>query len=85
MFASKNPCMCDYFEVARQPGSQRCSGSLLYNKYSRINFTNSPASGAGNASESSLLSQVGKLARSGVRIDQCVSVFLAVEIPVLVC
>jgi len=48
--------------------------------YSRSNSTKSPASGAGNVSEPSLMSQV-KI----VHVDQCVSAVWAVEMPVLVC
>ena len=60
--ASKKLCtICDYFDVARQPGCQRCSGSLLYTMYRKINFIKSPASRVGNASGSKLLSQVGRM------------------------
>ena len=38
-----------------------------------INSTKSPASGAVNVSEPMLMSQVGEIARTGVRVDQCVS------------
>jgi hypothetical protein len=56
---------------------------ILY--YIMINSTNSPASGAGNVSEPMFTSQVRQSARSRVRVDQCVSVARAVEVPVLVC
>ena len=41
--------------------------------YSRSNSAKCPASGASIVSEPMLMSQVGEIARTGVRVDQCVS------------
>jgi len=46
-------------------------------KYSRINSTQSPASGAGNVSESNADVTCRENARSRVRVDQCVSAYVA--------
>ena len=51
----------------------------------RINSTKSPVSNLGYVSQSRLMSQVGKSARSRVRIDQCVSAIRAVDVSVFVC
>jgi galactokinase/mevalonate kinase-like predicted kinase len=48
-------------------------------RYTKINSTKSPASGAGNVSQPNLMSQVGT-----VRVDWRVSVVRAVEVPVFV-
>lgn len=52
--------------------------------YSRIDYTESPASGTGNVSEPGLMSYWGSV-QSCVCIDQCVSTVRAVEMPVFVC
>jgi hypothetical protein len=44
-----------------------------------------PALSAGKVSHPGLMSHIQGLARSRVRVDQCVSAVRAVEVPVLVC
>jgi hypothetical protein len=54
--------------------------------YSRINSINSPASGAGNASDPGLMSQVGSEHKVVcVYVCEGISPFGAVEMSVLVC
>ena len=59
--------------------SDRGNVSDQHYRYTKINSKKSPASGAGNVSQPNLMSQVGT-----VRVDRRVSVFRAVEVPLLV-
>ena len=45
--------------------------------------TKSPAPGRATVSEPKLVSLLGKVARSGVRVDQCVSAIGAVQLTVI--
>jgi hypothetical protein len=64
----------------------KSSGTLCRtDRYSRINNTKSPASGAGNVRKPRLMSPIRESARSRVRVGQCVSAVWMVEVPVLVC
>jgi hypothetical protein len=60
---------------------ERCSG-LLCIAHSRSNSTKSPHSGAGNVSEPRHVTS-RDIARSHVRVDQCVYASRAVEVPVV--